>query len=122
MKKFRDSSHTSAVFTIFKDYMVNIAFNIREMNIDNAWPMVPETESELNSCETAIKIDGYHLYFKKNNFIAEFVMDLGCRNIYRINEYGEPIEFAKHTFKNDIRSLEITFNGITKTFPLSFYG
>ena len=121
MKKFRYSSHAAAILDIFKYYMVNIAFNIREMNVDNAWPMVPETESELNNCEIAFKVDGYHLYFKKNHFIAEFVMDHGCRNIYRINEFGEPIEFAKHTFKNDIKSLEITFNGITKTFPWNFF-
>lgn len=119
--KNKDSSSGGAALIIFKDYMVNIAFNIREMNIDNAWPMVPETESELNSCETTIKTDGYHLYFKKNYLIAEFIMDFGCKNIYRINEFGKPIEFAKHIFKNDIRSLEITFNGITKTFPWRFY-
>lgn len=122
MKNLIDSNNTSALLDIFKDYMVNIALNIREMNIDNAWPTVPETESELNSCETKIKIDGYHLYFKKSGLITEFIMDWGARNIYRINAFGEPIEFAKHVFKNDIRSLEITFNGITKTFPWSFYG
>ena len=104
------------------DFMVNIAFNIREMNIDDTWPMVPETERELNSCEITTKVDGYHLYFKKGKFIAEFVMDWSAQNIYRMNVFGEPIEFAKHIFKNGIRSLEITFNGITKTFPWSFYG
>lgn len=117
----KNSYTASALLDIFKDYMANIALNIREMNISNAWPMVPETESELNNCETKIKSDGYHLYFKKNNLTAEFVMDWSAQNIYRISAFGEPIEFAKHVFKNDIRSLEITFNGITKIFPWSFY-